>query len=122
MRPDRFKFGVCHAKRLGGRIYTGNVLNPAVRYSGYPTTERIEREITPELVAMSNRGRMDVVFPLGIYIYAFWGKLAFPRNRLYVQQVPDKSLDLLKKERKVVYFIDEEHMLCTVDRNGSIMS
>lgn len=122
MREDRFKFGICHAKRSGGKIYTGNVLNPPKYCWGYPTCERMEQEIIPEIIAMSKRGRNDVVFPMGIYIYAYWGKIAFPRNRLYVQQFPDKSIDLLDEERKAVYFIDEEHKLYMVDRNGYLMS
>ena len=122
MKLERFKFAVCHTHKVGNRIVTGKALKPRVWYPGYPTRDRLEKEIIPELVAMSERGRQDVVFPLGIYIYAYYGKLAYPRNRLYVQQVPEKSFDLLESDRKVVYFINEEHLLFEVARDGNIIS
>ena len=120
MKEDRFKFGVCHANRIGNRIVKGKVVKPPVYYTGYPTRDRLKEEIIPELVAMSERGRQGIKCPLGIYIYAYYGKLAFPRNRLYVQEVPEKSFDLLKKERKIVYFVDGEHKLFEVARDGRI--
>jgi len=122
MRVPKFKFGVCHVKRSGGGIYTGNVLKSRVYYWGYPTRERMEQEIIPDLIGMSARGRMEVVFPLGIYIYIHRQGLAFPQNRLYVQQVPEYLLSELGRTRKAVYFIDEEHKLYMVDRNGYLMS
>lgn len=120
MKEDRFKFGVCHVRTKGSKVITGKSVNPGVYYEGYPTRERLEKEVVPELVAMAERGRQGIAFPLGIYAYAYHGKLAFPRNRRYVQQVPERPLDLLGQKKKAVYFIDEEHNLHEVGKDSSI--
>jgi hypothetical protein len=122
MKESRFKFGVCHAYQRGSKIITGKTVNPAVYFEGYPTKDMLERVIVPELAAMSKRGRQDIIFPLGIYIYAYYGTYSYPRNRLYVQQIPDKAFDSLAKRKKVVYLIDEQQKVWEVSKDGTIRS
>jgi hypothetical protein len=106
--------------RIGDKVVTGKSIDPHVYYEGYPTRDRLEKITIPELVAMFQRGRQDIKFPLGIYIYAYYEKRAFPRNRLYVQEVPNKSFDLLEKVKRAVYFIDERFNLFEIARDGTI--
>lgn len=120
MKEERFKFGVCHVHMIDNKVVMDKSVDPHIYYEGYPTRDRLEKETIPELVAMFQRGRQDIKFPLGIYIYAYYGTLASPRNRLYVQEVPNKSFNLLKRSRKAVYFVNEQYKLFKVSWDGTI--
>ena len=124
MKEDRFRFNICHVEKSGDRIIAGKTLNPAIpSYPGYPTEEVLRTKVIPALIAMENRGRKDVRFPLGVYSYAFRNPKSPDREKLFVQEVPEKSYGALEPKRgkvmpfeispwkRVLYYIDEKHEL-----------